>query len=303
MRTKFLPLLGLLAVAPTTAPAQTADPEALPPVLTIYREEIKPGRGMAYEKASAAYPSFFAKANPDIQYLGLSSITGDSVALYLEGHPSFAAAEQNQAKVMGSLAQNVALRTEFERMDSLNADLVNNSRSAYFVLRPALSHRPPRMSDVAKARYMAVTTYRIKPGHVPDWNEYVRSLNVAREKAGAGWLSLATYQSQVGAPTGTFVTFRPLRSMADLDDDNAKGDERQKAIDAALGGDQAVKMRRQLVSEILVEAPTTNVYAINRDTSRPSAQFAAFDPDFWKPKAAAVPGKALATKKAEPPKP
>lgn len=300
MRTKFLPLLGLLAVAPISAIAQTADPEALPPVLTIYREEIKPGRGMAYEKASAAFPAFFAKANPDIQYLGLSSITGDSVALYLEGHPSFAAAEANQVKMMGSLAQNVALRTEWERMDGLNADLLSNSRSAYFVLRPALSHRAPKMSDVAKARLMAVTTYRVKAGYIPDWNDYVKSLNAAREKAGATWLSVAAYQSQVGAPAGTFVTFRPLRSMAELDDDVSKGDERQKAVNAQLGGEQAVKMRRELVAQILVEAPTTNVYAINRETSRPSTQFAAFDPDFWKPKAAAVPGKALATKKAEP---
>jgi hypothetical protein len=155
------------------------------------------------------------------------------------------------------------------------------------------------MSDVAKARYMTVTTYRVKPGHVPDWIEYVTSLNAAREKAGAGWLTAATYQSQVGAPAGTFVSFRPLRSLAELDDDNAKGTERQKAIDAALGGEQAVKMRRALVAEILLDAPTTNVYVLNRDTSRPSDQFAAFNPDFWKPKAA-VPGKALATKKAEP---
>lgn len=299
MRTKYLPMLGLLTLAPATLPAQTPDPEALPPVLTIYREEIKPGRGMAHEKTAAAYPAFFAKANPDIQYLGLSSITGDNVALYLEGHVSFAAAEQNQAKLMGAMAQNVALRTEFERMDAQNADTVSTSRSAYFVLRPALSYKAPRMSDVAKARYMAVTTFRVKPGRVPDWNEFVTSLNAAREKAGAGWLSAATYQSQVGAPAGTFVSFRPLRSLAELDDDNAKGTERQKAIDAALGGEQAVKMRRELVAQLLVEAPTTNVYAINRDTSRPSDQFAAFNPDFWKPKAA-VPGKALATKKAEP---
>jgi hypothetical protein len=43
------------------------------------------------------------------------------------------------------------------------------------------------------------------------------------------------------------------------------------------------------------------VYAINPTTSRPSEQFAAMNPDFWKPKAmAAAPGKALATKKTEP---
>ena len=128
------------------------------------------------------------------------------------------------------------------------------------------------------------------------------SLNAAREKAGATWLSAATYQAMVGAPAGTFVSFRPLRSLAELDDDNTKGTERQKAVDAALGGEQAAKMRRALIAEILVEASTTNVYVINRDTSRPSEQFAAYNPDFWKAKSAA-PSKTLATKKAETPKP
>ena len=61
MRTKFLPLLGLLTLAPAALPAQTVDPEALPPVLTIYREEVKPGRGVAHEKNSAAYPALFGK--------------------------------------------------------------------------------------------------------------------------------------------------------------------------------------------------------------------------------------------------
>ena len=62
-----------------------------------------------------------------------------------------------------------------------------------------------------------------------------------------------------------------------------------------------VKMRRDLIAEILVESPTTNVYTVSREDSLPSAQFAAADPDFWSPKPAAA-GKALATKK-ETPKP
>ena len=61
-------------------------------------------------------------------------------------------------------------------------------------------------------------------------------------------------------------------------------------------------MRRELISEILVEPVTTNLYAISRAESHSTAQFAAFDPDFWTPKPAAAAGKALASKK-ETPKP
>jgi hypothetical protein len=93
MRAKLLPLV-LLALSPGVLPAQTADPD-LAPVLTVFREEVKPGRMAAHGRMGASFNAIFAKANPDVHYLGLTSITGNNVVLYLEGHPSFAAAEQN----------------------------------------------------------------------------------------------------------------------------------------------------------------------------------------------------------------
>ena len=48
----------------------------------------------AHEKVSTAYAALFAKANPDESWLGLTPIAGDdNVVLFLEGFPSFAAAE------------------------------------------------------------------------------------------------------------------------------------------------------------------------------------------------------------------
>jgi len=301
MRGTILPLLGLLTAAPVAAVAQTAD-SGPPPVLVIGREEVKPGKMTAHEKVSTAYAALFAKANPDESWLGLTPISGeDSAVLFLEGFPSFAAAETNHIKLEAALAQTAALKAEMDRLDGQSGEMKNSSRTAWFVYRPALSYHPPKMGDVAKSRLVSVTTYRVKPGRIPDWNDYVKVLNAARDKASASWISSAGYQSQVGTAAGTFVSFQFHRTMAEMDENIAKADERQKAIDAALGGDQVVKMRRELISEILVENPTTNLYAINRAESHPSSTFAAADPDFWTPKPAAVAGKALATKKEAPP--
>jgi hypothetical protein len=306
MRRNRLSLLSLLfpiLLPAVSAWAQTAD-SGPPPVLIIGREDVKPGRMGAHEKVSTAYAALFAKASPDDSWLGLTPISGDdSAVLFLVGHPSFAAAEANHIHFEASLAQNAALKAESDRLDAQNAELKTSSRTAWFVHRPALSYHAPTMGDVAKSRLVRVTTYRIKPGHVPDWNDYVKTLNAAREKAGASWTSAAMYESQVGAAGGTFLIFQFSRGMAELDELVAKADERQKAIDAALGGDQVVKMRRQLISEILVEPATTNLYFINRAESHPGATFAALDPDFWTPKpAATATGKALATKKEAPKK-
>src|SRR5262249_3310923 len=128
--------------------------------------------------------------------------------------------------------------------------------------------------------------------------------NAARDKATASWVSTACYQSSVGAPGGTFVFFAFNKGMSELDEANTKSDERQKAIDTALGGDQVVKMRRELISEILVEPVTTTLYPINKPEGHPSAQSARAAPAFGNPKPAATAGKAVASKKEAPaPKP
>ena len=306
MRRKRLSVLSLsflILLAAGTAWAQTAD-SGPPPVLIIDREDVKPGRMGAHEKVSTAYAALFAKASPDDSWLGLTPISGeDNAVLFLVGYPSFAAAEATHNQLEASLAQNAALKAERDRLDAQGADMRTSSRTAWFVHRPALSYHAPKMGDVAKSRLVRVTTFHVKPGRVPDWNDYVKTLNAAREKAGASWISGATYESQVGAAGGTFVVFQFHRAMAEMDELVAKADERQKAIDAALGGDEVVKKRRQLISEILVEPATTNLYAINRAESHPGATFAALDPEFWTPKPAApATGKALATKKEAPKK-
>jgi hypothetical protein len=300
MRSKVLSPVFLLALAPGLLPAQPADPEAPPAVLNIFREEVKPGRMATREKISAGFTAVLAKANPDMHWIGLTPITGDpNVVLYIEGLASYKALEESRIKMQATLAQNVALKTEMDRLDLQGSEITQNQRGSIFVHRPNLSYRPARMSDVAKSRLMAITTIRVKPGRIPDYIDYTRTLNAAREKAGASWVSNVVYQVSAGGPGGTFLSFSPVRSLAEWDEREQKADERQKAMDAAIGGDQVVKMRRELISEILIEPPITNVYAMSKVDSRPSPQFAAYDPEFWTPKPV-VSGKALATKKESP---
>jgi hypothetical protein len=301
MRGTILPLLGLLAAAPVPAVAQPAESDAPPPVLVVNREQVKPGKMSAHEKVSAAYTALFAKAAPEVSWLGLTPIAGeDNVVLFLEGFPTFAAAEAEHNKVEAAIGQNAAYKTEMDRLEGQSGDMRSSSQTAWFVYRPALSYHPPKMGDVAKSRLVNVSTVRVKPGRVPDFLDYYKALNAARDKANASWVSTACYESRVGAAGGTFLFFSFNKGMSELDEANTKSDERQKAVETALGGDQVVKMRRELIAEILVEPVTTNLYAINKSESHPSAQFAAADPDFWNPKPAATSGKAVASKKEAP---
>jgi hypothetical protein len=300
MRRVTLPFVAVLAAFGGLAVAQEA--AGPPPVLIINKEEIKPGQMGPHEKNAARFVAIQNKANAETFRLGLTPISGDdNVVLYLEGYGSFEDMEKAQKQFSDTLATNASLRAEMEQMTQQGADMHASQKTSIAVYRPDLSFRPHRMDAVAKSRYFFVSTNRIKMGHNADYEGWVKDLNAAREKANADWVHTAVYQVITGAPSGTFVTFTLNRSLVEWDEFGAKLQERNKAIDAALGGDAVVKERRKLAAEIFADTYSAT-YAMNPAISRPSPTFVAYDPDFWKPKPAAE-VKALAAKKEAKPAP
>jgi hypothetical protein len=297
MLRKFLPLLLL---APASAAAQA--PEGPPPVFAITREDIKPGQMGPHEKTAAGYVAMLAKANPDSYRLALVPVSGDQNAvLYTQGFPSFAAVEAEAKATEAALTSNVAYRAEMDRVEREGIAQHSSQRVSYYRYRADLSYRPMSPKDVGAARYVSLTTTRVKPGRLPDYADYLKGLNVAREKAGVTDIHSAVYEVVTGAPAGTLLILGTRQSLKDLDDDFARIPERQKAVDAALGGPDVVKMRRMLISEIIADSQNA-IYAFAPAISRPPAFIAAGDPAFWTP-AAKGPAKALATTKKDSSKP
>ena len=301
MRRVTLPFVAVLAALGGAAVAEEATPLGPPPVLLINREEIKPGRMGPHEKNAAKFVAIENKANADNYRLGLTPVSGDNNAvLYLEGYESFEEMEKVQQKFEATVATNASLQADLDQNTAQGADMHASQKTALAVYRSDLSFRPVRMDDVAKARYFGVTTTRLYIGQTPDYETYTKALNAAREKANADWVHTAVYQVVSGAPAATFVTFTTYRSLKEWDDNTAKMVERNKTIDEALGGDEVVKGRRKLAKEMIAEVSSA-LYAMSPSISRPSPQFMAYDPGFWKPKAAAE-TKALASKKEAKPK-
>jgi hypothetical protein len=170
-----------------------------------------------------------------------------------------------------------------------------SQKTALAIFRPDLSFRPVRMDEVAKARYFSVNTTRLNLGQMPAYEAYTKALNAAREKINADWVHTTVYQLVSGAPANTFVTFTLFRSLKEWDEITAKMVERNKAVDEALGGEEVAKERRKQAREMMAES-TSALYALTPAISRPSPQFMAYDPDFWRPKPKAE-VKALASKK------
>lgn len=294
------PILTALALT-LGAIAVTAQESGPPPVLSIGREEIKPGRMSAHEKANASFVSLAGRAGLPGYWLGLVPVTGDDNAtIFISAYSSFEEAEmERKQNEQATDAATPAVKAELEAINRQTGEMHASQRTMLARHRADLSYRPRGMAETAKARYFSIATIRIKPGRVPDYADYLRQLNAAREKAAID-VHAAVYQVTSGAQAGTFLVFTSYRSLKEMDDNFAKDAERQKAIDEALGGAVVVERRRQLISEIVADNVSA-LFAMNPKISRPAPQFAAADPDFWSPKPATA--KALAVKKEEKPKP
>ena len=253
--------------------AQSQAPSAPPPVLQIFREEVKPGKTATHAKVEAGWPRAFANAKSTTHYLAMTSVTGPNEAWFLSGFPSLAAWEQDQKNNDG----NAALSAELTRLSQQDGELLNSVRSIAAVYRSELSYRPG--VSVGTMRYFLVTTIRVRPGFENDFVESWKMVVAAHEKANMNehW---AMYQVTAGGPAGTFLYFGALKSLAEVDSSVGmhSADTYQNAV-----GDEGRKRLREMNRAGTLNSET-NYFAFSPSMSYPSPEFIAADPSFWTPK-------------------
>lgn len=250
-----------------------------PPALLIVREDIKPGQMPAHNKHSAAFAKIFAALQTNSYRIAMAPIAGnENEVLYITPAGSFAEIERMQQetdKKMG--AASGATRAELARLEKEAPELHAGMRDMFAIYRPDMSYDPD--VDIAKMRYFAVTTVRIRPGTEDAYVDYIRNIsNVAREKAKAE-LHIAAFQIIAGsnaAPGATFMFFRPIKSIADYDLKIAP------RVRQAMSDDQKKKADK-MAGEIAINSETS-VYAFMPQMSYLPKEMIARDPAFWSPK-------------------
>src|SRR5580704_5262128 len=76
--------------------AAAQDTMGPPPVLVIQREFLKPGKaGNPHERTESAFVQAFTAAKWPTYYLGMTSLSGRSRALFIFGYGTFAAWEKD----------------------------------------------------------------------------------------------------------------------------------------------------------------------------------------------------------------
>ena len=155
----------------------------------------------------------------------------------------------------------------------INAALVSQ-RTVIAVRRDDLSYRANRI-DLSKARFVRVLEVRLHPGRENDFAEAFKKLSAAYEKIESG-LPWVVYQINLGMPSPTFLAFVPMIALGQ-NDDLLKIRERLHSAE----GEAAERM--QQIAREAYASTESNLYSIKPEKSHLSKQFAAGDPEFWKP--------------------
>ncbi|HSF22710.1 MAG TPA: hypothetical protein VLE20_00680 [Blastocatellia bacterium] len=280
-------LLFLFAICLFGASALEARAQAGPPpkVLSIFREEIKAGRGAAHVKIEVGYVRALQRARWPVYSLAMTPAVGGTDAWFMTAYDSFAAMEQDRS----NMDKNAQLSADFERLDAMDAEFRTGQRSLVCSQIEALSWGPN--FDVSQMRYFSVTTVRVRPGRDEEYREARRLIGEAVKKANPNARSVL-YVVTAGMPGGTYLIFTPRKSLAELDPNPAVG----RAVQEALGEENAKKRQKLLADSVI--STDTSIYAFSPRMSYVPKEWAKTGGEFWTPKPPPMP-RPLAKKPAD----
>lgn len=279
--------MSLFLAATSIALAQEQRMSGPPKVIQIFVEQVKPGKGTAHEKNEAGWPRAFASAKSPTYYIAMTSQTGPSEAWFIAGFDSLAAWEKDNK----SNEKNVALTATLNQLSEKDGEFLNGVRSIVASYRDELSYRTAGI-NIWQDRYFYLTTVRVRPGHGNEFIEANKIYKDAHEKANVPE-SWAVFQVEAGMPAGTYLTFQPLKSLAEVD---AFTQTHGKAYQDAIG-DEGRKKLRELNSASVLNLENS-IFTFNPKMSYVSKELAGADADFWVPKPAAKPAP-VASKEGE----
>jgi hypothetical protein len=277
-------ILAVCAFGSNVPSSAAQTPNTPPKVVLIEREEIKAGRMGAHQKLANGYVQAFANAKGKTHWLGMAAVAGnENEALFITPYESYAAVQKDRAESEKMMTGETKLAVD--KLDRQGADIHVSQRQIIAEYREDLSYKPG--VNIAEMRYFEITTTRVRPGHERAFQEARKIIKAAHEKANVDE-HFAIYEVASGASGSTYLTFAPIKSLAEWD-----VEVHTKAYQEALGDDN-----RQRIDKVRAEgvmSVDTALYAFDPKMSYAPPEFAKADP-FWSVKTESV-AKAKAAKK------
>ena len=268
-----------------------------PKVLYIVKEDIKPGMMGAHYTHSASFANIFKTLGTPNHRIAMVPVAGsENEVVYITGADSFAELESilnNTDKKMEAASGNT--KAELDRLNKEAPVLHAGMRDMFTLFRPDLSYSPG--VDIRTYRYFSISTLRVRPGHDAQFAEYAQKIINAAKKAKVDNYHTAIFQVISGTQAGTYLLFRPMKSLSELDE------QAGMKVRAAMGNDERKDLDKE-AGEVYMSSETST-YAFAPAMSYVEKEFAAADPAFWNAKPAMMakpkPKKKMAKPVAPPP--
>jgi hypothetical protein len=178
-------------------------PSEPPPILQVVQ---KPGYA-----ANAVKP--YADARAAVNVLGLAAITGVPETWFLEMHPNFTSLE-----TLDQALNAVGEPRAAAAVDGGQDDILAPARTLIAVYQPQWSYRPDQaVRQLAQARYMQVTVYRIRNASESTFAKMVDLRRGNMESQNLDRPDMA-YEVISGAPAGTYIFLSPMTTLKTLDE-------------------------------------------------------------------------------------
>ncbi len=208
--TLFLLTGGLSARAQTVTPSPETG--ATPNTLLLYRADLIPGKEAAYAQTESDIAHGYATAKIPVYWLALQSATGSPHVLYFDGFDTFAEIEKAGTDVAEGLNTYPELATLQQKLQ----EFVTATRTVMAFRRDDLSYRLNKI-DLAKARYVRVSIYQLRPGYEDEFSDAFRARARTHEANDieTPWM---VYQVHSGLTLPAFLEFQPMDSLGEIDD-------------------------------------------------------------------------------------
>jgi hypothetical protein len=272
---KFMLGVSLTVTCACLSAAQDSPSASIPKILEIQREYVKPGKsGLAHQKSESLFTQAMSRAKWPTYYIGMTSLSGKSRALFFTSFSSFDAWEKDSAAV----AKNATLSAALDHASMVDGELLDEADQGIFVFHDEMSLRPK--PDLSAMRFMELIVFKVRPGKEKEWSELVKLAKDGYEK-GVPDSHWGMFEQVFGGEGGTYLLLIAHKSLSEVD--KGLGNDKQFADAVGEGG---MKKFSELIAAS-VESTQQQLFAFDAHMSYVPEAWSKSDPDFWKPKAAA----------------
>jgi len=248
-------------------PVQQSTTAPPPPILQIYRDQVKPSKLQEYSRVEAQAAQACAHAHT-WPYLAVESMTGPQEVWYISGFDSYAAVERSAEPFV----RNGALAAELNRVLEAKSSLVESPRTVIAHYRDDLSGIGALVKP--RSRFFTVTLVTVRPGHEREYEEVHRTLRSLRERASAAD-NRVVYQVVSGMPKNMYLIFSAQRTLQD------SGNALDPAVEDYSGEvDESTRKRLDEYTRASLLSSETWIFAVNPSISNPAGEWIADDPEF-----------------------